>query len=504
MTQTMKSTSPSRFFPYFLPPVIFLSVFVGCLALGPFLFNVDGDLGRHLTLGQVILARGAIPTMDEFSHTRFGDPFSPHEWIPEVIFRLFFNWQGLSGVVLFTALLLGLVFWLITYRIFRITHSTPITLILVVIGIAASRIHWLARPHIFTYLFLVLWMELLVSKISFRWKLALAILLMLLWVNTHGAFILGLVVIVCFLGGYFLQRLLQHKWDEVLPEIRQFSILLGVSLVVSLINPDGIRIWQTIYGFLSSRYLVSHTAEYMPPVLYQTGVLPFTLLLVLGIICLALYWKMLQPQQVILLVAFGVFGILSGRNIPLFIIIALPILAECFTRLLPNFKLQLDRQNEPLSPISDPKPFLFGFPVILSILIFVFGIVLFQFQPALSQRNQYSPSRYPVQAVEWLEGHPQSGRMFNDFMWGGYLLFRKWPDVLVFIDGQTDFYGEALTRDYEVISNGWDGWDRLLQEYQISWVIIPIRSPLMEELDASGIWHQIYADPTTVIYSLNR
>ncbi len=374
----MKPTSPSRFFPYFLPTVIFLSVFVGCLALGPFLFNVDGDLGRHLTLGQVILDRGTIPTTDEFSHTRFGDPFSPHEWIPEVIFRLFFNWQGLSGVVLFTALLLGLVFWLITYRIFRITHSTPITLILVVIGIAASRIHWLARPHIFTYLFLVLWMELLVSTIRFRWKLVLAVFLMLLWVNTHGAFILGLVVLVCFMGGYFIQGIFQHKSDEYLPLLKQFAILFGVSLAISLINPDGIRIWQTIYGFLSSRYLVSHTAEYMPPVLYQTGVLPFTLLLILGIICLVLYWKTLSVHKVILLFAFGVFGITSGRNIPLYIIISLPILAECFARLLPDFKLQLDRQNESSSPKSEPKPFLFGFPVALSILIFLFGIGLFQ------------------------------------------------------------------------------------------------------------------------------
>ncbi len=108
-----------------------------------------------------------------------------------------------------------------------------------------------------------------------------------------------------------------------------------------------------------------------------------------------------------------------------------------------------------------------------------------------------------MQAVEWLESHPQPGRMFNDFMWGGYLLFRMWPDTLVFIDGQTDFYGEALTRDYEVISNGWDGWDRLLQKYQISWVIIPVRSPLVDVLDGSGNWQRIFADPTAVIYSLN-
>ncbi len=500
----MKSSSSSRFFPYFLPTIIFLSVFVGCLALGPFLFNVDGDLGRHLTIGKVILDRGSIPTVDEFSHTRFGDPFSPHEWLAEVIFRLAYNWLGLSGVVLITALLLGLVFWLITYRVFRITQSTPITLILVVLGIAASRIHWLARPHIFTYLFLILWLELLNSPIKFRWKLLWSILIMLQWVNTHGAFIIGIVVLFIFLGSLLLKGIFTKNWAETVLGIKQYCLLIVSSLLVSLLNPDGIRIWQTIIGFLSSRYLVSHTAEYMPPVLYQTGVLPFSTLLVIGVICLILCWKRLSIASILLLISFGVFGITSGRNIPLYIIIALPILAECLSRLFPKFKLHLDRINEDLPGQSTSKPFQFGYPVVLSILILVFGVVLIRVQPALSERNQYTPSKYPVQAVEWLKTHPQQGKMFNDFMWGGYLLYRLWPEALVFIDGQTDFYGEALTRDYETISNGWEGWDRLLDQYQVSWIIIPIRSPLVEKLIGSGDWISVYSDPTTAIYSFTR
>lgn len=500
----MKSASPSRFFPYFLPTIIFLSVFVGCVGLGPFLFNVDGDLGRHLTIGKVILDRGTIPTVDEFSHTRFGDPFSPHEWLAEVIFRLAYNWLGLSGVVLITALILGLVFWLITYRVFRITQSTPITLILIVLGIAASRIHWLARPHIFTYLFLVLWLELIASQLKFGWKLFWSILIMLLWVNTHGAFIIGIVVLFIFLGGLILKGIFAKTWTDKIVGIKQYCLLVASSFLVSLLNPDGIRIWQTIIGFLSSRYLVSHTAEYMPPVLYETGVLPFTVLLVLAIGCLILCWKRLSIASILLLVSFGVFGITSGRNIPIYIIIALPILAGCLSRLFPKFKLQLDRVNEVLPGKSQTEPFQFGYPVVLSLLILVFGAVLIRFQPALSDRNQYAPSKYPVQAVEWLKTHPQPGRMFNDFMWGGYLLFRLWPEALVFIDGQTDFYGESLTQDYETISNGWDGWDRLLESYKVSWIIIPIRSPLADKLVGSGDWTLVYSDPTTAIYSLSK
>jgi hypothetical protein len=62
--------------------------------------------------------------------------------------------------------------------------------------------------------------------------------------------------------------------------------------------------------------------------------------------------------------------------------------------------------------------------------------------------NAYDPEKFPVAAVNWLETHPQDGEMFNYFIWGGYLLYREWPDLQVFIDGQTDFYGETLSREY--------------------------------------------------------
>jgi hypothetical protein len=499
----MKSTgnSSTQFFPYFLPTVIFLSVFAGCLALGPFLFNVDGDLGRHLTIGRVILDRMAIPTIDEFSHTRYGDPFSPHEWLAQVVFRLFYDWLGLSGVVLFTAALLGLVFFLLTYRVFMITRSTPLTLILIVIGIAASRIHWLARPHIFTYLYLFLWIEVLNSRQALKWKILWAGLLMLGWVNTHGAFVSGITVTGIYLGSSILSGWVYRSWKNELKRVEEYSVLLLISLALSLVNPDGFRIWQTIYGFLSSRYLVSHTAEYMPPVLYQAGVIPFTLLVVISLLFIVLYLKRLSLNSIALLLIFSLFGITSGRNIPLFILISLPILAECSTWLLPRLKLHLDRLFDEIREDTGAMRFQFGYTAILAMVIFGFGVLLFKLQPGLTERNQYSPARYPVAAVDWMQQHPWNGRIFNDFMWGGYLLFRDWPQTRVFIDGQTDFYGEALTRDYETIINGWAGWDTLLDHYKVDEILIPVKSSFVDTLKSNGGWKLIYSDSTAVIFT---
>lgn len=488
-----------KFFAYFLPTVIFLSVFAGCIAMGPYLFNSDGDLGRHITLGKIILERCQIPTIDEFSHTRLGDPFSPHEWIAEVLFALAYNWFGMSGVVLFSGALLGAVFWLLTYRVLLITRSTPITLILIIIGLAASRIHWLARPHIFTFLFLLLLVELLQSRKKFIWKVILYCVLQLLWVNTHGAFVSGLVVLGLFIVGEVIQSIVTNHRFVITSPVKEYMILLLLGFFISLINPDGIKIWSTIFGFLSSRYLVSHTAEYQPPILYQTGVLPFTIMLVLGVVSLVIAWKRLAYYQILLLVLFGIFGVTSGRNIPLYILLALPILAEGFSPMFPRFRMRLDEQLTRLDTENGSRKTNAILLILLIIISFAFGGVIYKILPGLSERNVHSPEKFPVAAVEWLEDHPQKGNVFNDFMWGGYLIFKAYPDIPVFIDGQTDFYGEALTRDYELIINAWVGWEEKLTSYQVEWILIRPDSPLWKAIDGNKDWVKVYSDATAVI-----
>jgi len=113
--------------------------------------------------------------------------------------------------------------------------------------------------------------------------------------------------------------------------------------------------------------------------------------------------------------------------------------------------------------------------------------------------NVFDPQVFPVRAADWLVEHPQSGRPFNYFPWGGYLLYRHWPDVKVFIDGQTDFYGEALTRQYEQVVTLSPGWEDVLDQYSVDWVIFPVGEPLAVELSSRPGWVVLYQDSTAVI-----
>jgi hypothetical protein len=110
----------------------------------------------------------------------------------------------------------------------------------------------------------------------------------------------------------------------------------------------------------------------------------------------------------------------------------------------------------------------------------------------------FNPRVFPVQAMNWLEAHPQDGRMLNEFNWGGYILYRSWPQQLVFLDSQSDFYGEAFMKKYEQIISARGDWASLLRNYQVDWVIIPPDLPLSKELTKQG-WKTAYQDQTAVI-----
>jgi hypothetical protein len=95
--------------------------------------------------------------------------------------------------------------------------------------------------------------------------------------------------------------------------------------------------------------------------------------------------------------------------------------------------------------------------------------------------------------------NPQNGNMFNEFNWGGYILYRLWPQELVFLDSQTDFYGETLVREYEQTILAKYGWEDILSRYNVTWAIIPPNSPLSQALQTDEHWQVLYHDNTAII-----
>jgi hypothetical protein len=112
--------------------------------------------------------------------------------------------------------------------------------------------------------------------------------------------------------------------------------------------------------------------------------------------------------------------------------------------------------------------------------------------------NAFDPAFFPIQAVSWLDSHPQEGHMFNEFDWGGYILLKLWPAYPIFMDGHTHIYGEPLTREYEQVISLSKGWEDVFEKYQIEWAILRVQSPVIERLEEQG-WQILYQDETAVI-----
>ena len=505
----MKNQTPKALkilFPTFAD-MLWMASFWGVLIFGRRMMNMDGDLGRHLTIGNYILDHGKIPLRDVFSHTMMGEALTPHEWLVQVVFTLAERVFSFNGVILLCALIIAGAFWLV----FKQNYSENKPLIIVfsvsILAMIISMVHWLARPHVFTFLFLAAWMLVLnlLRKGRFKtWWMMPA--LMVLWANLHGAFIAGFVTWMIYGVGVGWDVLWQRvPEDRPLPAQFWRTYLLGggTALAASLLNPSGLGLWATSFGYIGNRYLVSHTLEYQSPNFHSIGFWPFLLTIGLIIVVLGLREKKFGSEWLFTSAAWLVMGLYSARNIPLFGIVAAPLLVygldDLFTQAADRFKL-VGLLRESNKRIQDIDGQLVGFiwPVIC-VLFAIVGLGLgLRFDPQGLGYN-FDPEVFPVAAVDWLEENPQEGEMFNHFIWGGYMLYRQWPERLVFIDGQTDFYGEELTRQYQQVVHFQDDWADVLDQHDVAWAILPSDSLAAREIQQELGWAVLYEDNTAVI-----
>lgn len=194
----------------------------------------------------------------------------------------------------------------------------------------------------------------------------------------------------------------------------------------------------------------------------------------------------------------------SARNIPLYIAVCIPILCDQAAKLIKEGRGTgivdwfLNLQDRITRTEKDIRGGLISVLVLVLSISLLMGGVQLDFQ---SNGNTFSEEVFPVGAVDWLEDNPPQGNGFNHFPWGGYLLYRLWPEQLVFIDGQTDFYGEDLTREYEKVITLQPGWQQIFMRYDIKWVIMPADSRVADFLSESSNWTINYSDQTAKILS---
>jgi hypothetical protein len=471
---------------------IFVVILAGCLVLGARMLNTDSDLGRHLTVGNYILDTHSIPTQDILSFTRQGDSRPPYEWLSQVAFASAYRAWNLDGVVLLTSIAIAAAFTLVFLDSLGRSRSPIIALGITALAAVASSVHWLTRPHVFSFVLFAVWLRdlerLRRGELLSVWRFPI---LMLIWANAHGGFLFGILAWAAYGAGWLWERVRRRAKRDV--GIR-LLVVGATSLLASVITPD---LWGNWVAVLANRsaYVLNRTAETMPPRLGAPSAWPFLLMLILLLAVIPAALRRLAPAQLVLLGGLAAMSLVVARNIPFFAIAVAPVLTQWLSEAL-----------EPQSRWARQEQTVFKLDVALhghawSTLAVVAAAAWLSYLAVTGRTPiyQFNPGVFPVDAADWIVKDPPPGNMFNDFNWGGYLLYRTWPMKRVFIDSQSDFYGEGLTRQYEQMILARGNWQEYLWKYGVDWIIVPPKSALSTRLAVDPAWRTLYEDETAIV-----
>ena len=452
----------------------------------------DGDPCMHWRVGEWMLQHKQILRSDVFSHTRFGRPFISKEWLSEIIFAEAGRWNGLYGLCVVAALVIATTFALLHRQLLQEGNDLFVATLVTLAAAWASSQHWLARPHVFSFPIVLLWNNALrrFERDGSPRLLAVTLgLLTLLWVNLHGAFLAGFLILGAFWLGAAIELVRARDDAGRAVARRKFYALTAVALlctVTSLINPNGFKLHLHNIQFLHSE-LRDWLAEYRSTDFHLPESRGFLVWLGLMFFTLALARPRVSASEGLLLISWTYFALYSARNVPLLAILTAPILAPALSGSLPS------RWRDFSLPLQIVNAANRGWPVVA-----IAALVAVVFVP---HPTEMLASKWPVGAVTYIRQHPDDfrGNMFNQYVWGGYLMHAL-PEHRVFVDGRTDFYGETLIREFDATTSLSTNWMDALIQYNVSWTLMPTDHRLNVALALKPEWRPAYTDAVSVIY----
>jgi len=523
--KTSQETSPNahqRWLLFLVPSatdVLFVALLFGlsCGALGRLLLR-DASIGWHIRNGQQILLTHAVTRADSFSSVMNGKTWYAWEWLYDVVFAAIHHVLGLNGVVFYTATIIAVTFVLTLHLGLRRGGSVPVTLFLVVLALAASAVHFLARPHVLSWLLTVVWFELLdsasMASISEQWKRLLWLpVVMLLWVNLHGGFILGFVLLaVYFAGGVIEYCTNGERRDELRAWLKRLS---GVSVLVaaaSFVNPYGYQLHLHVYRYLTDRFLMDRISEFLSPDFHGAAQQCFAVMVLIAMVTVATGRKRLRVTHLLILLVATYGGFYATRSLPtsslLIALIIAPVISESVKGLGENVGAArwLRRLAAWAQSFGDRmgKLEMSFYGHFWLVAAFVLGLWACAHQGRIGSTQfinaYFDDKRFPVEATEVIAERGIRDPIFSLDYWGGYLIYRLYPETKVVVDDRHDLYGDEFFKDYLKVVLVQPGWDEGLDTLHVDWVLMPADSPLANILRLKDGWEPVERDKTAVLF----
>jgi hypothetical protein len=485
--------------PRIAPPSITAVVFVLIATLVPILLqkavlNSDGDLARHLRHGRYMLEHGSLIRFDPFSFTRPGAPFVGFEYGSQIMYALAERAGGLPAVAVLAGLLIGLTYALLTRFLLQRGVDPLLAFLTVALAAALGAGHWSARPHLFSFVAVVILLAMMEGRP--RKPVLACAALFVCWANLHGGFVYGWILIGLYLVGSLGELVVGHDRAAWRGRVRYYLTMLATATTVTLLNPHGLELHRHLMGFFDKPFLLDNTVEFVSPDFHESSGKVFLAILLLTLGSLSLHSRRPTLPRFLVMGAGAAFALISVRNIPLFGLTALPVLAlhvDEIWRRLPDPGGVRGRFDVTASRTTT-------LPWALPVILLLCGLALARGRLGSLRliRDQFDGTVFPVAAVAKARNEHLEGRLFSDFAWGGYVVY-AWPEQKIFIDGGTDFFGEDIFGEYRKIKTLVPGWRELVKKWDISLMLLRRESALAHELVRDGRWNLWYCDSLTVI-----
>ncbi len=458
-----------------MPWLVGTGVFALLILLGKRLLN-DPDSYWHVAVGRWIVAQGAVPHVDPFSHTRPGAHWIAFEWLSEVAYAGAFALSGWPGVVILAAAAIALAFGLLTYFLLRELDTIPVVLLAMAALVLAAP-HMLARPHALVLPVMVAWAAALVRTMDQRSRPPYAALpLLILWANLHGSVSLGIGLI----GAAALEALLRHERREWVAVGTQWLLFAALAVVAASITPYGPRILLvplTTFGLGDALMTI---VEWRPQDFSRLGAFEVVLLFVIFALSRGIA---LPPVRVLVLLVLIHLALTQSRHADLLALLAPLFLARPIAE-----QLKWRNEHEALAPALPARSIMVGV-VALAAATVAFAL----------PRDVAPAARNTPQAAIAAADLARAGPLFNDYAFGGYLIY---AGLAPFIDGRGELYGARLILRHHraVLLQDLPDLLKLLDEYRIAATLLAPATPAVALLDRLPGWQRVYADDVAVVH----
>jgi hypothetical protein len=436
----------------------------------------DNSFLWHLQTGKYILDHG-IPRTDPYSFSAQGTTWVAQSWLVELTYGALDRSIGAFGIRLFDALVGGTISALLFYVAYKCSRDRVRAFGLALISMCVLMQVWSERPllvGLLAMMIVVIVCELPDTLVARRPEITLPIV-MWIWVNSHGTFVVGFAYLALHLIGRALDGAPPLQGRE-----RKITIGTAISAVVVFANPYGIELVLFPVHLMSRSSVLNNVEEWQSPNFKDIGGFFFGVFVITALVILVR--KGASKRDLLITVAFIVLGLWAVRNVGLAVIACLPVLARAVARrpeeARPDVRSSMNR--------------------VIALALVVVGLL---FVVRADHQTNFDLKTYPVAAFDVIHNRGFEGRhLLTTDAWGGYVIAAAWPQQHVFFDDRYDMYPLSVDAAYSRIAGVRPGWDHDLDTYGIDVVMWPKNAALVQALALEPDWSEIYSDKTAAVF----